>query len=175
MPPPRAPPEKADSIPATASRTASSLSERRTTEPVTTSRRRAPGSTRIRTLPSGAARAGCRPCANGCDSPSDEPTKTENSNRQVVSAPRIARSISARCAGENGSPAATGAPALRRARLELLGTHVVGRVHTLARPAEPLSLAAPRLARLVAVVGRQGGQERQERDQRRQPERDQHE
>ncbi len=59
IPPTRSPPSKAECILAAARRTASSLRDRRTTEPVTTSKARAAGSTRISTLRSGEDSAAC--------------------------------------------------------------------------------------------------------------------
>ena len=67
---------------------------RRACAPVMISSFLAAGSTSTRTDRSGVTSVACSRSANGRVSPSERPTKTENSRRDEVSASRIALSIS---------------------------------------------------------------------------------
>ena len=145
MPPTRSPAEKADCMPATARRTASSLSERRTTDPVTTSSARAargrPGSARC-----GRARTARRAAA--ARRRAGSPSTRADVHRELEAAGRLGAADGAvdlgLLGGGEASPAGTGAPGAP-CELDSICSGVTSSAapHALGGAAEPLRLAAP--------------------------------
>ena len=129
-------------MPAAARRTASSLSERRTTEPVTISSSRAAGVDQDQDAAVGRGQRGVQPlrvgvrlAVGGADVDGElEAAGGLGAADRPVDLGQLGR-------GE-GSPPATGAPGARRARLELLGGDLVGGAMPLVGP--PNHSASPR-------------------------------